>query len=137
MTMQEPKESPDAFQWNKSGWFGALLGGTCWLLIMAGLIAGEDPLTGGAILLCWAAAILYGLWLWRRRAALRPYPAIQKLLAVEGLCALVAVASVHLRDAMQYLPEHSQVPMWMMYGALLIFPALLAKFHLQERAARA
>jgi hypothetical protein len=137
MAMQEPKKSPDAFQWNKGGWFGALFGGTCWLLIMAVMILGEDPLTGGAILLCYAVSILYGLSLWRRRAELRSYSSIQKLIVVEGLCALGAVASVHLRDAMQYLPEHSQVPIWMMYGALLIFPALLAKFHLQERAAGA
>ncbi|MDA1266783.1 MAG: hypothetical protein O2816_17015 [Planctomycetota bacterium] len=135
--MHEPKEPLGAFQWNKGGWFGALLGGTCWLLIVAVLIAREDPLAGGAVFLCYAVSILYGLQLWMRRAELRPYPSIQKLIAVEGLCALGAVAAVHLRGAMQFLPEHSRVPIWMMYGALLIFPALLAKFHLQERAARA
>ena len=136
MTMYAPKDPLGAFQWSKGGWFGALLGGTCWLLIMAVLIAGEDPLTAGAIFLCYAVSILYGLWLWRRREELRPYPSIQRLIVVEGLCALGAVATVHRRDVMQVLPEHCQVPIWTMYGALLVFPALLAMFHLQERAER-
>lgn len=136
MNLQEEAEHPGAFEWNKGGWFGAQLGGTCWLLIMAAFIAVEDPLAGGVIFLCFVAPNLYGLSLWRRRAELRPYPSIQKLLVAEGFCALGAVACVHLRDAMQHLPEQSRVPIWAMYGALLIFPALLATFHIQERGQR-
>lgn len=135
-TSSETPAPPGAFRWNRGGWFGALFGGTLWLLLMAGPIASEDPLAAGAILLCYAASILYGIRLWKRRADLRPYPALRKLIGALGLCALAAVIVVDRRDAMQFLPESSQVPIWMLYGALLVFPALLVRFHFQERAAR-
>lgn len=125
-----------AFQWNKGGWFGAQLGGTCWLLIMGVLIAVKDPIAGLVILACFAASNLYGLSLWKRREELPAYPSIQKLVVVEGLSALVAVAFVHLRDAMRYLPEDSQVSPLAMYGALLVFPFLMVMFHVQERETR-
>lgn len=135
-TSSEPEASAGAFRWNQGGWFGALLGGTLWLLLMAGTIASEDPPAAGAILLSYAVSILYGIRLWKRRAELQPYPAIRKLIGVLGLCALVAVVVVDRREALQFLPESSRVPIWMLYGALLVFPALLVRFHLQERAAR-
>ncbi|MCA8980743.1 MAG: hypothetical protein H6831_05445 [Planctomycetes bacterium] len=135
-TTRTSDESPSAFQWNQGGWFGALLGGTCWMPLTAGVVAGADALAAGLVLLFYVAAIFYGIRLWKRRADLPPYPAIQRLITVEGLCALAAVVSLHLRDAWQFLPETGRAPIWTMYAALLIFPAMLVKFHLQERAAR-
>ena len=41
-----------AFNWNKGGWLGAQLGGTCWLFILGVLIAPQDPLAGAVTLFC-------------------------------------------------------------------------------------
>ena len=124
-----------AFRWNRGGWFGAQLGGTCWLLILGTLIVAKDPLAGAVALACFAAANLYGWSLWRRRAGLSPYPCFRRLLLAQGLSALLAVVFVHLSDAMRHLPEGSQVSAPVMYGALLVYPGLMLMFHLQERAA--
>ena len=67
----EPREDGGSFRWNKGGWLGAQLGGTCWLLIMGVLIGVEDPLAGAVILVCFAAANLYGWSLWKRRDELK------------------------------------------------------------------
>ncbi len=125
-----------AFQWNKGGWLGAQLGGTCWLFILGVLLSPKDPLTGTVMLACCAASNLVGWSLWKRRDHLRAYPALQILFVVEGLFALLAIAFLHLRDAMRHLPEQSQVSLPTMYGALLVFPGLLLLFHVQERATR-
>lgn len=135
-TSKATQDPNGAFQWDRGGWFGALFGGTCWLLITACLIAREDPLTAGVILICYAVSILYGFQLWRQRGDIRAYRAIQKLIVLEGLCALLAVATIDWRDAMQFLPESSRVPTWMLYSALLIFPALLTRFHFKEAGVR-
>jgi len=108
-----------AFKWNKGGWFGAQIGGTCWLLILAVLVSFRDPFTGAIAFACFAVPNLYGWSLWRRRDRLRAYPSIQKLVVVEGVFAL-----------------SSQVSQPSMYAVLLVFPLILLQFHLQERGAR-
>ena len=125
-----------AFEWNKGGWFGGQIGGTCWLFILGVLLTPKDPLTGTVMLACCAAANFVGWSLWKRRDRLRAYPAIQILFVVEGLFALLAIAFLHFRAAMQHLPEQSRVSLPTMYGALLVFPGLLLMFHIQERARR-
>ena len=80
---------------------------------------------GGVPLACFAVANVVGVALWRARSRLAPYPAIQVLLAVLGVCAVVALFSLTegLAGAARY------------YRGLLLFPMLMIYFHFLERAA--
>ncbi|MCP3985209.1 MAG: hypothetical protein GY723_12540 [bacterium] len=119
-----------AFQWNRGGWFGSQLGATLWLILLGGLLLAQSRPVGGLVVLCGLIPNLIGLALWRRRSSVSPYPAIQILIAVCGLGALVAMLGLRLFSLSQSSSELSSV--WF----LLIYPALMLAFHLQEQAAR-
>ena len=106
------------------------------MLILAVLIALKDPFVGGVVFVCFAVPNTIGWSLWKRRQRLRPYSAMQMLVVVEGVFALIAMAATHLGHAMRHLPESSQTSPWAMYAALLVYPAVMFQFHVQERGMR-
>src|SRR5262249_26987351 len=124
---------PGAFQWDAGGWFGSQLGGTLWLLAGAAVLALPAPGVAAVWAACFAGANALGLWLWRRRDRLVPYPALQLLTLCCAACGLLTfVALDAFKPAGGPLGAADRG-----YAALLVFPALMALFHLRERAARA
>ena len=120
------------FHRNAGGWFGSQFGGTCWLL--TGLYEGvRSPIIAAVWLACFVASNLIGLWLWRQRAWLRPYVALQLLLATCGVAGIAAFASLQLSE-----PADLQSAGWPRhpYLVLLIVPVLMAWFAMLERSAR-
>ena len=77
-------------EWNSSGWFGSQLGGTAWILVAAILSSVQELSTGLLLLAVFAIPNVVGLVLWRRRS-LSCYAATQLLLAIMGLCGLLAI----------------------------------------------
>jgi len=122
------KPGPGRFQWNRGGWFGGQLGATLWLLLLGGILLAHGRTAGGVVLALGLAINGFGFYLWRARHRFEPYPAIQVFI---GGCALVAVVSILLASAAAEASE--PIPS---LATLLIYPALMAIFHLQERSAR-
>jgi len=101
------------------------------MMLLGAMLLAQGRMAGGGVL---ALALLpngLGIYLWRSRREWEPYPAIQTLI---GACALAAVVSVLLARASSP-PTDAADPVPSL-ATLLIYPALMALFHLQERSAR-
>jgi len=115
------------FQWSAGGWFGGQLGATIWLLLMGVVMMDRSSVVAGAAVVALGLVVNgFGVWLWRGRASREPYPAIQMLIAAAGVAALVATLLARA------VGDDSAPPL----ALLLIFPALMGLFHLQEQASR-
>ena len=100
-----------------------------------GALFRDDSSAGTAIIALAVAVNGIGLILWEHRGRIRPYPAIQTLVAVVGCAAFVAFALLDGTSAWGLAGAQAsggRLP----YAALLVFPALMATFALQEHAAR-
>lgn len=126
----EGKFGNGAFQWNRGGWFGSQIGATLWLVLLGFVLLAQSRLIGGLFILLGLVANFAGLWLWRKRESLAPYPAIQILLATCGLCALISMLSLRASEIPQ--PSVALPSLWF----LLMYPGLMLVFHLQEGNAR-
>lgn len=124
------KEGPGLFQWNRGGWFGSQLGMTLWIGLLGVFLVSASPAVGLALIGLTLLANGLGTLLWMRRDRLAPYPAIQALLVIGGLCAVLALVVV--ADAGLPAQETGLPTPWF----LLMYPGLMLSFHLRERAAR-
>ncbi len=86
---QRPRDDP-GLGWN-GGWFGLQLGGTLWLLIMAGMLLGRNPGTAACVFGCFLVPNLAGAWMWSRRARLSIRRADLIFLPILGVASIVAV----------------------------------------------
>ena len=128
------KVGPGRFQWNTGGWFGSLVGGTTFLVVGAVSFASSHPLLAAIWLSCFVIAASSGTYLWGRRTSLLPYPAIQLLLLLCGICSAVAiVAALYL--APNLLPA-VRLTLTKSLLLLLLFPAMMLVFHILESNAR-
>ena len=126
----QAKPGPGRFQWSAGGWFGAQIGATLWLLVLGGLMLGQGRSSGGVVLALGLLMNGLGVYLWSARGTREPYPAIQLFL---GACSVVALASVLLASASNPSTGASSAPS---LPTLLVYPALMGVFHLQETASR-
>ena len=126
----QAKPGPGRFQWSAGGWFGAQIGATLWLLLLGGLMLGQGRSSGGVVLALGLLMNGLGVYLWSARGTREPYPAIQLFL---GACSVVALASVLLASASNPSTGGSSAPS---LPTLLVYPALMGVFHLQETASR-
>jgi hypothetical protein len=116
----------DAFEWNRGGWFGSQIGATLWLILLGTFLLARSEPIGALVLSAGWVPNFVGLWLWRSRASIRPYPAIQMLLATCGLCA--GVALLGLRAVGVAESSSDAIPLWL----LALYPGLMLVFHLRE-----
>ena len=122
-----PRVGPGVHQWNRGGWFGSQLGSTLWLILLGALTVPADLAIGCAVIACGLIPNAIGSWLWWRRDSIAPYPALQGLIGVTALCALVAMFLMQISGRAD--PQ-------LRLSFLLIFPGLMLMFHLRERASR-
>ena len=87
----QPPQNPRGLRWDRGGWLGSQLGGSCWIGVAALLTLPRDVGVGLLVLALFAAANLVGLSLWRRRERLSPYAGVQLLLTVLGLFGAAAI----------------------------------------------
>ncbi|MHC5113621.1 MAG: hypothetical protein ACYTGP_04240 [Planctomycetota bacterium] len=127
-----PKPGPGRFQWNQGGWFGAQVGGSLWLMILAGLMFARDWRLGVLTLACFLAPNVVGTMLWMRRDRIAPYPAIQIMLGTLGVSAVVAVGAAWAADRLEGLYGTADPVTWLL--ALLVVPGMMVLFHFMERA---
>ncbi len=79
-----------SLEWNASGWFGAQLGGTAWILVAAVLTIVRDIPTGLILLIIFLAPNIIGYLLWRTQK-LSCYASIQILFSLVGVFGLLAI----------------------------------------------
>jgi len=136
METQRTVRAGGAFRWNAGAWFGAQIGSTLWLVVLgAALSIRGDSSAGTAIIALAVAANGIGLILWEHRDRIRPYPAVQTLLAVAGCAAFVAFALLDGTSPWGLACTQAgggRPP----YTVILLFPAMMILFALQEHAAR-
>jgi hypothetical protein len=136
METQRSVRAGGAFRWNAGAWFGAQIGSTLWLVILGvALSFREDPSAGTAIIALAVAVNGIGLILWEHRDRIRPYPAIEVLTAVVGCAAFLTFALLDGTSAWGLAGTQAsgaRPP----YAVLLVFPAMMAMFAVQEHVAR-
>ncbi len=77
--------------WNRGGWLGGQVGGSCWMLV-AGLLSIPANLNAAiAVLGLFALANFLGWLVWRRRESLSPYKGLQMLIPILGASGIAAV----------------------------------------------
>ena len=82
-----PIES-EALMWNAAGWFGAQIGGTCWIIICAALLCAQDVAVAGMVFAVFLSANLFGTLIWRNRNRIRAFAGIQALVIAMGFAGL-------------------------------------------------
>lgn len=91
MTSQSHSAPPAGLVWNAGGWFGAQLGGSCWIAICAGLLGGQDAVVAMAVLAIFGIANGGGAALWLARRRVPAYGAMQALMGLLGVAGVLAV----------------------------------------------
>jgi hypothetical protein len=136
METRQRARADGAFHWNAGAWFGAQLGSTLWLFILGAVLSARDRSTSGTAIIALAvAANGIGLILWEHRDRMRPYPAIEALVATVGCAGFVAFILLDGTSTWGLAAAQtggSRPP----YPVLLVFPAMMGLFALQEHAAR-
>lgn len=130
-----PKQGPGQFQWSTGGWYGTQVGSTLWIFLLAATLFPKSTSAGVWTGICALAPNILGCILWMSRRKLAPYPALQMLIGIIGLFALLAMlAADHWVGLATIEPgwRKSPVESW---WVLCIFPAMMVWFALMERAA--
>lgn len=77
--------------WNAGGWFGMLVGGTCWIAICSALLISHDVAVSGMVSAVFLSANVVGTLIWFSRDRVSAFIGIQTLLIVIGGAGLVAI----------------------------------------------
>ena len=136
MSTIEPRRGPGHFQWNAGGWFGSLIGCTCWMLLGAMFLGMKDGLVGWTWAGCFAVGMATGIGLWSARDRLLPYPAMQTLLLVLLACSFTAFLVADLRNLLVPLAQGAMQNPRFVYISLLVFPSMMLRFYFYERIAQ-
>jgi len=136
-TSTSTSTAADLSTWDRGAWFGALSGGTLWLLIGGGLALARGQLVaGGVALACCAAGFAAGVHLWTRRARLDAYRALQILIWLLFVLAVVAIVTFDVTGAVAGFDGVARTSRVEMYACLAVFPALSVVFHLRRAKSR-
>ncbi len=130
MEKKLPQKGTGQLQWD-TGWWGCQLGGTIWLLLYGCILLATGEYQIGLIGLgSFLVPNLLGLTLWIRRDRISPYPALQFLCAVIGVCSLVFIAVLNRTQHSSLNLEESALSM---YWFLLVFPGVMLVFHFRNK----
>ena len=121
-------------QWN-AGWFGAQIGGSCWMIgtVFMGAPTFSLSALSGPIIFVLVNTI--GLLFWFNRRRLDSYISLQILTAVLCLASFSLLAIEHRTGYLAKWDPRMTEP-WRAYLLLLIFPGMSAMLHLQTRCRR-
>ncbi|MCH8073740.1 MAG: hypothetical protein IIA09_17550 [Proteobacteria bacterium] len=77
--------------WNRGGWLGGQVGGSCWMLVASLLSIPANLNAAIAVLGLFALANFLGWLVWRHRESLSPYQGLQILIPILGASGIAAV----------------------------------------------
>jgi hypothetical protein len=129
MVARQPRAGPGLFQWNTGGWFGAQIGSTVWMLLVATWMAPLAPEIAVVGLLCFVVPNVLGTWTWCRRDWIAPHLAIQMLMA-----SLTASSLLLLITLDWFWPAAiPREPLGRGYAVCLGVPVMMAGWYVRER----
>lgn len=123
-------------QWNAWSWFGPTLGSTLWLLLSAIFLLNRSGQLAGLVFVLFLLANLAGVWLWRVRARLSVFAAIQVFLATFWVCGIIAIYAIDRAGywATLAVGGRNNISAWGAYVLLTILvAALVLIFRNQQR----
>lgn len=133
MAGKTPLRGEGRFQWNTGAWWGGQLGASCWMGVLAVMFLARGALEPGlAVLACFLGSNSVGFALWTKRHCLRPYPALQGLVAalfLFSLASLLVVLTAGRHGAVGLTPLSA-------LASLLVYPGLMLLLALLERESR-
>jgi hypothetical protein len=132
----EQDNARSAFTWNGGGWFGSQLGCTLWLLILGIVLSWRDVVAASVCASSFVILNAWGLYLWHRREQLSAYAGLQRFLLATSVVIAAVVAVVNLRGVSEPPTPGAMVSTYLPYGVIVVAPALMLFFFLQERSAR-
>ena len=124
------------FHWNAGAWFGSQIGGTIWMLAGAIFLRPVVPSVGLTWLIAFVVCTAASLYFWSQREHLRAYAAFQRSLLLVAIAALACIVTAHFSGQLPRLAFGNQSMPWAAYIAWLVFPSLMIRFYLRERAAQ-
>ena len=131
------RKDPGTFQWNAGGWFGSQVGSTLWIAIVGMIHISIDARVALFAVSFFVWANVIGLFMWRQRTKLPPFPAIQLLLVVIGLASAGTLIVLDLFGRLAaFDPRFGPGVPRSIYVLLLLFPGLMLRFYMMERRAR-
>ena len=104
MSREPISAPPKPLTWNAGGWFGAQIGGTCWIAICAAFLSMHNLTIATAVFALFLAANVIGIVIWRARNRISAYSGIKVLLIVIGVASIAAVFVVD-RSGLWHLVE--------------------------------
>ena len=132
--MEEEKGSvQSAFQWNAGAWFGTQLGCTLWMGVLGLVVLSKNP---PAAIVCIVSFLLLnsiGLYIWRRRANLNAYIAIQIFLAAVTMATAVIVVLLNRWGVAEPAQAGALVSTELPFWAIAVAPALMVMFFFRQR----
>lgn len=117
----------EAFRWNAGGWFGSCFGATAWMIPLTAAACWFGSISM-AILTCFTFlfAVVFAFIVWRLRARIDAYVAVQYLIVVMCLMTIIVLAGL------QFLgnSETQQYVQWSPWAwcILFMFPMLSLQF---------
>jgi hypothetical protein len=118
-------------QWNAGGWFGGQIGATVWMLVATVLAGIRNVPVGLTLLVLFAVPNLIGLALWKGRR-LSCYASTQLLIAVSGVCGLLAIYVLDKANAWAQIQTGAAVSASSTYWLLTaVYGGLLLLFYLR------
>lgn len=94
MIADQKTANSERLNWNAGGWFGAQIGGTCWIVICAALLIAHDLGLAKILFAMFMATNLVGSSMWFFRNRITAYRAMQILLIMTGVAGLAATFAI-------------------------------------------
>ena len=124
--------SYQTFHWNAAAWFGATLGGTCWMVAIAFVLGWHADWAAAAIVATSAAlAVFGGIVLWKLRSWINALPALHWMILILGISTAIVFAAVSSLASPPALTALSWSP-WV-WGLLILFPIVSLNFQIIQK----
>ena len=94
MIADQKTANSERLNWNAGGWFGAQIGGTCWIVICAALLIAHDLGLAKILFAMFMVTNLVGSSMWFFRNRITAYRAMQILLTITGVVGLAATFTI-------------------------------------------
>ena len=113
-------------KWKAGGWFGAQIGGTCWIAICAALLSVHSIGLAGTVFAIFVVTNVVGLLIWRGRNRITAYKGMQALLLMIGVASLASVYVIDRSDFWHVVGGFGgAVAVWQMYVLIPVMVAAL------------
>jgi hypothetical protein len=133
----KPRTGKGRFQWNASGWFGASLGSSAWMIVTACfLVAHNQPTLAMVPTVAFIIVLFATFLLWARRDRIYPFSALMVLLGLLAIAIPIVVIVVRTYGSPDALTAMNWPAWpWLTLVVCAMAPGLMIWFVFLERTA--